>query len=180
VRRVASHPQPLAQCRHWLERNLSGVERVETASTAVAARLAQQDGDVAAIASAIAGEAYGLETVEAAIEDRRDNTTRFLVIGGEPPGSTGADLTLALFTLRKDEAGGLFRLLAPFAEAGVNLTSIQIRPIPGKPWEYLFFVELEGHRCEERVERALAAAASSANSHRVLGSFPRTPSGGAA
>jgi len=173
VERVASHPQPLAQCRGWLDRHLQGVPRVETASTAAAARLAAEDGSIAAIGSAIAAEVYGLTVVEASIEDRRDNTTRFLVIGRDAPAPTGEDLTMAVFTLRKDEAGGLHRLLEPLAAEGINLTSIQIRPMKGKPWEYLFFVDLEGHAREERVARALTAAAGAANSYRVLGSFPR-------
>ena len=173
VKRVASYPQPFAQCRGWLERTLPGVERVVTASTAAAARLATDDPAVAAIGSAAAAEAYGLEIAAAGIEDRRDNTTRFLVLGREPAPPSGCDLTSAVFTVGKHEAGALHRLLEPFAAEGVNLTAIQSRPIKGKPWEYLFFVDLEGHASEERVARALAEAARRAHSHRVLGSFPR-------
>jgi len=173
VRRIASHPQPLAQCRRWLDRELPGAERIEVASTALAARLAAQDDSVAAIASAIAAEEYGLRTIEAAIEDRRDNTTRFLVLGRDAPSPGGNDLTSAVFTLRRDESGALWRLLEPFARCGVNLTSIQIRPIEGKPWEYHFFLDVEGHPGEPRVREALQAAAALANSARVLGSFPR-------
>jgi chorismate mutase/prephenate dehydratase len=173
VRRVASHPQPLAQCRRWLDRHLPGVERVETPSTAAAARLAAEDGDVAAIASEMAGVVCGLRTIEASIEDRRDNTTRFLVLGKESPSASGRDLTSVVFTIRKDEAGALQRLLEPFAGGGINLTSIQQRPMRGKPWEYLFFVDLEGHPSNSRVAEALEAAAGRAHSHRVLGSFPR-------
>jgi chorismate mutase/prephenate dehydratase len=173
VRRVASHPQPLAQCRQWLERHLPGVERVETPSTAAAAREAAEDGRVAAIASAMAGAVWGLTTIEASIEDRSDNTTRFLVLGQESPAPTGNDLTSVVFTIRKDEAGALQRLLEPFARRGINLTSIQQRPLRGKPWEYLFFVDLEGHRNAPDVSEALEAAARRAHSHRILGSFPR-------
>ena len=173
VKRVASIPQALAQCRIWLERNLPGVERIESASTAAAARLAASDAGVAAIASAAAGAAYGLATVEAAIEDRRDNTTRFLLLGRQPPPPSGSDLTSAVFTVRKAQAGALHRLLEPFARRGVNLTSIQSRPMPGKPFEYLFYLDLEGHRDDPRVAGALAEAAAQAHSHRVLGSFPR-------
>ena len=128
---------------------------------------------MAAIASAIAVEAYGLRTIAPSIEDRRDNTTRFLVIGRDAPSPGGNDLTSAVFTLRRDESGALWRLLEPFARCGVNLTSIQIRPIEGKPWEYHFFLDAEGHRSEPRVREALDAAAAAANSARVLGSFPR-------
>jgi chorismate mutase/prephenate dehydratase len=177
VRRVATHPQPLAQCRRWLDEHLPGVERIETASTAVAARLAAEDGDVAAIGSAIAGEAHSLQTIESAIEDRRDNTTRFLLIGRQEPEATGNDLTSVLFTIRKDEAGALYRLIEPMALLGVNLTALQLRPISGKPWEYYFFIDLEGHRDDAKVAEALAGAAKVAHSHRILGSFPRATGG---
>jgi chorismate mutase/prephenate dehydratase len=173
VRRVVSHPQPLAQCRRWLDAEMPDAERVEVASTAVAAGLAAGDDSIAAIASAIAGEANGLRTVAASIEDHRDNTTRFLVIGRDAPSPGGNDLTSAVFTLRRDESGALWRMLEPFARCRVNLTSIQIRPIEGKPWEYHFFLDVEGHRGEPRVREALDAAASMAISARVLGSFPR-------
>jgi len=173
VRRVASNARPLAQCRRWLDRNLPGLGRLGTVSTTAAAQLAVKDGSVAAICSEGAVESNGLKTIEASIEDRRDNTTRFLVIGKQTPEPTGNDLTSAVFTIRKDEPGGLHRLLQPFADEGINLTSIQLRPIRGKPWEYLFFLDLEGHRQEPRVERALSFVANIAHSHRVLGSFPR-------
>jgi chorismate mutase/prephenate dehydratase len=173
VSRVASHPQPLAQCRLWLDQHLPAAERVETTSTAVAVRLAAEDTDVAAIGSAIAGEAHGLETIESAIEDRRDNTTRFLVIGRQQPEPTESDFTSVLFTIRKDAAGGLYRLIEPMARHGVNLTAIQLRPIAGKPWEYYFFIDLEGHRDDPEIAAALAAAAEVAHSYRVLGSCPR-------
>jgi chorismate mutase / prephenate dehydratase len=177
VVRVASHPQPLAQCRRWLERQLPRAEVVETASTAVAAQRAKEDPGTAAIGSVAAADVYGLVPVAQGIEDRRDNTTRFLVIGRDWPGPSGNDLTSAVFTIRKDRPGGLHKLLAPFAESGVNLTSIHLRPIPGKPWEYLFFVDLEGHRSESRVQTALEAAGAIASSSRVVGSFPRASAG---
>jgi chorismate mutase/prephenate dehydratase len=173
VKRVVSHPQPLAQSREWLDRHLPGVERIEAASTAAAAELAAKDANLAAVGSRIAARVYGLATVEEAIEDRRDNTTRFLLIGTQPPAPTGNDLTSAVFTIRKDESGGLHRLLEPFARCGVNLTSLQLRPMKGKPWEYLFFLDLEGHRSDAAVTQALEAAAAVANSYRWLGSFPR-------
>lgn len=173
VRRVASIGQVLAQCRVWLERNLPGVERVETGSSAAAARLAAEDPSVAAIGSALAATVYGLTTIEAGIEDRRDNTTRFLLLGREAPARSGRDLTSVVFTVSKAQSGALHRLLDPFARCGVNLTSIQSRPMPGKPFEYLFFLDMEGHRDDPSVARALEEAAATAYSHRVIGSFPR-------
>jgi chorismate mutase/prephenate dehydratase len=173
VRRVLSHPQPLAQCRRWLDQQLPGVERVEMASTAAAAQRAAGDPACAAIGSLLSAEVYDLAVIASAIEDRRDNSTRFLVIGGDPPPPSGRDLTSVVFTTRRDEAGALFRLLEPFSREGVNLTSIQLRPIKGKPWEYLFFLDCEGHRSEAPVHRALESAGRVAHSTRVLGSFPR-------
>jgi chorismate mutase/prephenate dehydratase len=173
VRRVASIGQVLAQCRGWLERRLPGVERVETASSAAAAELARADASVAAIGSSLAAAMNGLATIEAGIEDRRDNTTRFLLLGRVAPPPSGRDLTSAVFTVRKAQSGALHQLLEPFARHGVNLTSIQSRPMPGKPFEYLFFLDMEGHRSDPAVARALADASAVAYSHRVLGSFPR-------
>jgi len=173
VSRVASHPQPLAQSRQWLDENLPGVERIETASTAAAIDLAASDESVAAIGSSIAGGLRGLVAIETAIEDRLENTTRFVLIGRQLPEPSGDDLTTVLFTIRKDESGGLYRLIEPMAQRGVNLTSIHLRPIAGKPWEYYFFIDIEGHRDDPQVAAALAAAAEVAHTCRVLGSFPR-------
>lgn len=173
VERVASIPQALAQCRHWIEAHLPHADRVETASTAAAARLAADDPGVAAIGSDLAARTWGLATIETSVEDRRDNTTRFVVLGGEKAAPGDNDLTSALFTVRRDEAGALHRLLAPFSAHGVNLTSIQSRPLKGKPWEYVFFLDIEGHRDEVRVAQALTEAAGVATAYRVLGSFPR-------
>jgi chorismate mutase/prephenate dehydratase len=177
VRRVASHPQPLAQCRSWLDRHLPGVERVELTSTAAAAQLARREPEVAAIGSRVLAEVAELEILESGIEDRADNTTRFLVIGGERPEPSGDDLTLVVYTVTKAEPGALHRLLEPFARYRVNLTSIQSRPIPGKPWEYHFFAEIEGHARDELVAKALDEAESVAHSVRILGSFPRARGG---
>ncbi|MDJ0864501.1 MAG: prephenate dehydratase [Myxococcota bacterium] len=172
VRRVASHPQALAQCRGWLSTHLPGVERVEMASTAGAARLAAEDDAVAAIGSAIAAETYGLARAAAAIEDRRGNTTRFLLIGSVEPAPSGRDRTCAVFTLQS-RPGALHQLIEPFARHGVNLTAIESRPIPGKHWQYHFYLDMHGHRSDDDVAKALDAAAQNASSHRVLGSFPR-------
>jgi chorismate mutase/prephenate dehydratase len=173
VRRVVSHSQPLAQCRGWLDRHLPGIERVALASTAMAAREAESDAATAAIGSALLGELGSLKTCASAIEDRRDNTTRFLVIGGAAPEPSAEDVTSVIFTVRKAQAGALHALLEPFSEHGVNLLSIQSRPLRGAPWEYLFFIDLEGHQSEAGVARALRQAGEVASSTHVLGSFPR-------
>src|SRR5262249_59375406 len=124
---------------------------VEMASTAAAARLAAEDDAVAAIASAAAEEAYGLRAIARSIEDRRDNTTRFLVIGREAPTPGGNDLCSAVFTLRRDESGALWRLLEPFARCSVNLTSIQIRPIDSTPLANHVYLEVTEHTAEPRM-----------------------------
>jgi chorismate mutase / prephenate dehydratase len=173
VRRVASHPQPLAQCRAWLDQKLPSAERLEVASTVAAAELAAREDDVAAVGSRLAAELLGLRVAAAGIQDRRDNSTRFLVVGGRAPGPSGCDLTSVVFTVRKAEAGALHRLLEPFARHGVNLTSIQARPRKGTPWEYVFFLDLEGHQSDPAVAAALADAQRASHSARVLGSFPR-------
>lgn len=174
VCRVASHPQALAQCRGWLDGHLPGVERIEVASTAAAARRAAEERGTAAIASPVAATTWNLRILVSGIEDRRDNLTRFLVVGSDPPPASGEDLTMAVFTVRKDQAGALHRLLEPFARHRVNLQGIHARPLRGQPFEYVFFVDLEGHRSEDRVRKALEEAADRALSARVLGSFPRS------
>jgi len=183
VQRVASHPQPLAQCRNWLARHLPGRALIETASTAAAADLARRDGAVAAIGAALLAESADggagesgprdLRVLARRIEDRSDNTTRFLVLGGERPEASGADLTSVAYTVRRGEAGALHKLLEPFAKARVNLAAIHARPMRGRPWEYVFFLDLEGHHSEPRVQRACQEAAALSSSHRLLGSFPR-------
>ncbi len=173
VKLVASHPQPLAQCQHWLERHLPSIDTQDTTSTGAAAQMAVDDESVAAIGSEVAAEAYGLEFVARDIQDHQGNTTRFLVIGRTTPKASGNDLTSAAFTVGRDQSGALYQLLAPFAKHGVNLTAVQSRPMKGKPWEYIFFVDMEGHESDPAVGRALDEAAAYAHSHKVLGSYPR-------
>jgi chorismate mutase/prephenate dehydratase len=175
IRKIASHPQALGQCRDWLQRNFPGVETVETASTAAAARLAADDSEVAALGSIVSAESYGLRVLERGVEDQSGNTTRFVIVGREAPEPSGDDLTSVVFTARKDQSGALYRLLDPFARVGVNLSAIQSRPIKGKAWEYLFFIDLEGHVSDGVVADALEKAAEIAQSHKVLGSYPRAP-----
>jgi chorismate mutase/prephenate dehydratase len=176
IERLASHPQPLGQCRLWIQRNLPHAVITETASTAAAAKLASEDSTVAAVGSEVAAEVYGLHVIEREIEDSPGNTTRFLVIGRESPARSGDDVTSAVFTVRKDLSGALYRLLEPFARYGVNLNSIQSRPMKGKSWEYLFFVDMQGHVDDENVGKALREASGIAHSHKILGSYPRAAS----
>jgi len=173
VRTVASIPQALAQCGTFLFEKLPDVEIRDSTSTAAAAQLAAADGSVGAIGSSLAAVTYELEIVARDIEDHRGNTTRFVVVGKETPQPSGNDLTSAAFTVRRDQSGALYQLLEPFARHGVNLTAVQSRPMKGKPWEYVFFIDMEGHESEDDVGKALDEAAAYAHSYKILGSFPR-------
>lgn len=174
VKTVYSHPQSLAQCRRWLDSRLPGVPRETMASNGAAAKRVAETGEGAAIASAAAGELYGLNVLASNIEDDPNNTTRFLVIGRQNPEPTGADRTsLVVSAPSGGEAGALFRLLEPFAKAGINLSKIESRPSRRGLWDYNFFLDLEGHRAEPHVAEALDAVRGRAAFFRVLGSYPR-------
>lgn len=171
LRRVYSHPQALAQCERFL-RSLKGVEIIATYDTAGSAKLIADERlkDAAAIASARAGEIFGLTALASSIQDFDDNITRFLVIGRERFGTAVPDKTSIVFTL-PNEAGSLFKALSVFALRGVDLTKLESRPIPGRPWEYLFYVDLAAANSEVACERALAHLGEFARSLRVLGSY---------
>ncbi len=172
VKCVVSHPQALGQCRRWLADHLHDVAQRACASTALAAQSAAEDESLAAVGSAVAGEIYGLLPIATGIEDQAGNQTRFLVIGGEPPPPSGDDLTLAIYATRA-QSGSLYRLLEPFAKAGVNLSAIQSRPMPGRAWEYLFYLDIDGHPGDPKVAGVLAESGRIAQWFRVLGAFPR-------
>jgi len=171
VKRVLSHPQALAQCRGWLATHLADVPTEEVASTAAAAELAGADVALAAIASALAGELYGVPVLRARIEDNPHNSTRFLVIGRRPGGPTGRDKTSILFAMR-NEPGSLYRILEPLARAKLNLTKIESRPAKHGPWEYVIFVDLEGHRDTPEVAPVLAEIGERTLYLKILGSYP--------
>ncbi len=172
VREVYSKPQALSQCRGWLSRHLPTARTVEMASTAAAAKLAADKQGAAAIASRQAGIEYGLQVIDANIEDSRHNVTRFAVIGDETPQRTGRDKTALMFELAHSP-GALADATAIFKKNQLNLTWIESFPMPDTPNEYLFFVELEGHRGEAKVKRALAALARRTERLEVLGSYAR-------
>ena len=172
VKRIFSHPQGLAQCRRWIATHYPKATLHETPSTARAARDAAKDDDAAAIASALAADVYGLAILAENIQDLSFNATRFVVIGpddSERP--SGDDKTSAVFSIR-DEVGVLHRMLEPFADNRINLTRIESRPLKGKPWEYVFFLDFLGHRKERRVNRALAELDRLCQMLKVLGSYP--------
>ncbi len=171
VKKVLSHPQGIAQCRSWLATNLPDAPAEEVTSTAAAAEIAAGDGTVAAIASELAGRLYGVPVLRARIEDQQGNSTRFLVIGRRPVEPTGRDKTSILFAMR-NEPGSLYRILEPMARLGINLTKIESRPAPRRPWEYVMFVDFEGHRDVGPAATALAEIGERALFVKVLGSYP--------
>jgi chorismate mutase / prephenate dehydratase len=174
VRRVCSHQQSLAQCRQWLDEHLPEVERVPVSSNAEAARRARDEQGTAAIAPQAAAEVYGLNVLVAQIEDRADNTTRFLVVGNKTFRASGEDkTTLLVSTGRTGASGALFQLLEPLARAGVNMTRIESRPSQRRKWDYVFFIDVEGHCEDEKVAQALEELKGRASLFRVLGSYPR-------
>ena len=172
VQTVYSHQQSLAQCRGWLDRNLPQVKRISVGSNAEAAKMAAADPRSAAIASEAAAEIYELGVLSHSIEDEPGNTTRFLVIGKQEVAPCGEDKTSLLLATR-NIAGGLHRLLAPLAEHGVSMTRIESRPSRRGKWEYVFFVDIDGHKDDADVAQALENLKSEAQVCKILGSYPK-------
>jgi len=173
IRRVLSHPQALAQCAGFL-RTLKDVEAIATYDTAGSAKMVRDEGrrDTAAIASDRAGRLFGLEAIRTSVEDFKDNITRFLAIGRERVPLRTPDKTSVVFTL-KSEPGALFKALSVFALRGIDLTKLESRPVPGRPWEYRFYVDVAAAREDLACARAIVHLAEFADSLRTLGSYPR-------
>ena len=172
--RVCSHQQSLAQCRSWLAEHLPEVERIGVASNAEAARRARDEVGTAAIAGETAAEVYDLTLLATDIEDRPDNTTRFLVLGRKLFEPSGEDRTTLLVSVsRAQSPGALFRLLEPLARHRVSMTRIESRPSRRRKWDYVFFIDLEGHCADKPVAQALSALKRRASLFRILGSYPR-------
>lgn len=172
IRRVYSHAQSLAQCHEWLNDNLPvEVERVSVSSNAEAARLASLDAHCAAIAGDAAAERFGLHKLAENIEDEPNNTTRFLVLGYHDTTASGRDKT-SLVMSAQNKPGAVHQLLSPLAENGVSMTKFESRPSRTGLWEYLFFVDIEGHTSEARVQNTLEALRERAAFVKVLGAYP--------
>ena len=173
IRRVTSHPQPLGQCKNWLRQQLPQAEIVVAPSTTAAAQEALNDPHTAAVGSRLASE-LGLLVVREQIQDHEGNATRFVVVGKQLTVSTGHDKTTLVFST-PHERGALRRVLEVFDEEGLNLTRIESRPLRGQLWQYAFFTDLEGHRNDPAVARALERLRQAGAMVRVLGSYPRAP-----
>lgn len=171
AKRLYSHAQSIAQCHEWLNRNLAALPRVPVASNAEAARLAAEDPESCAIAGEAAAELYGLNKLASNIEDDPNNSTRFLVIARHEAGPSGKDKT-SLVCSAPNRPGAMHALLEPLAAHGVDMTKLQSRPARGGLWEYVFYVDIEGHQSDAAVAAALKELGDRAAFVKVLGSYP--------
>lgn len=173
IKTIYAHQQSLAQCRGWLDANLPQAERVAVGSNAEAAKIvSESDGIGAAIASEAAAELYNLRLTVPNIEDEPDNTTRFLIIGTQDVSASGQDKTTVMLSV-KNQPGALFKLLTPISEKGISLTRIESRPSRRGNWEYVFFLDLEGHMDDDNVKEALTKVESQSSLFKVLGAYPK-------
>ncbi|GAB2518329.1 prephenate dehydratase [Microbulbifer agarilyticus] len=172
ITRIYSHAQSLAQCRKWLDSYYPNVERVAVASNAEAAKRVKGEWNAAAIAGDMAADMYGLKILNEKIEDRPDNSTRFLIIGSQEVPSSGDDKTSLMVSMR-NEPGALHDLLVPFQNHNIDLTRVETRPSQSSNWTYVFFIDFVGHRDSENVATALKDVGACASDMKVLGSYPR-------
>ncbi len=172
IKRIYSIPQVFGQCRLWLESNMPQAELKEVSSTARGAEIASKENGAAAIGSIMAAREYGLKVLAKSIEDISHNTTRFLVVGRTMPKVTKGDKTSLMISV-KDKIGALHDMLTPFKKNGINLTKIESRPSKKRPWEYYFFVDLEGHYEDPKVKKALRDLKKECAYVKILGSYPK-------
>lgn len=171
IKKIYSNPHAAAQCKKWLLTNLAGIQILEATSTAKAAEIASKDAETAAIASELAAKIYDLNFVERNIGDSKFNVTRFLVISKEIAQKTGNDKTSIMFSI-KDKPGALYNILYPFKKAKINLTKIESRPSRRKAWEYIFFVDMEGHIDDKKLKKAINTVKENCLYLKILGSYP--------
>jgi len=172
IKKVYSHQQSLAQCRKWLDSNLPDVELIDVSSNAVAAAMAAKEKNTAAIAGEMAAEIYKLTMLVANVEDEPDNTTRFLIIGQRETPISGEDKTSLLISTA-NRSGALLGILEPFAKNNISMTRIESRPSRSGTWDYVFFVDIDGHKSDNDVKLALKELDKAATMVNVLGSFPK-------
>ena len=173
IKVILSHPQALAQCRQYIRRNYPRVEVRTTGSTSHAAKLAQEFPEMAAIAGAGAAVKYGLAVLARDIQDAAENVTRFAVAGKQISSASGKDKTSLVIQLEKDRPGALYEILSEFAIQGINLSRIESRPSRRGLGDYYFFIDLEGHIQDQRVNEAIKGIEKKASMIKVLGSYPR-------
>ena len=172
VSRIYSHPQSFAQCRKWLDAHFPHAERVPVASNAEAAKLVKTEWHSAAIAGDMAGKLYGLERIAEKIEDRPDNSTRFLIIGSQDVPLSGDDKTSLVVAMR-NQPGALHDLLEPFHRHQIDMTRLETRPARSGVWNYVFFIDFKGHHAEPQVAAMLEEVRLRAADLKVLGSYPQ-------
>ncbi|MCW8909530.1 MAG: ACT domain-containing protein, partial [Gammaproteobacteria bacterium] len=172
IKKVFSHQQTLAQCRRWLDKNLPSVEQYAVRSNAEAVRLSKKEKATAAIAGKLAAEIYEVPVLKSEIEDEPDNTTRFIVIGKNAVPPSGEDRT-SLLVATHDKPGALHRLLKPLASRGIGMSKIESRPSRRGVWEYVFFIDIEGHKDDKNIAEALNEIEHESAMVRILGSYPR-------
>jgi chorismate mutase / prephenate dehydratase len=172
IQRIYAHQQSLAQCQKWLALHQAQTEKVPVSSNGLAAQLAQEEEDAAAIAGDSAGILYGLQKIASHLEDEPQNQTRFLIMGKNSTLPSGKDKTTLLIKT-PHTPGTLLKLLKPFAEHQINITWLESRPCPQQSWSYLFFLDIEGHQEDEEVKKALQTLAAQSVILTILGSYPR-------
>ena len=172
IKKIYSHQQSFAQCRNWLDQHYPTLERIPVSSNAEAARLASEDADAAAICGIQAVDIFGLRVCHRNIEDLANNTTRFMVIGEMEVAPSGMDKTSILLSAH-NHPGALLELLQPLAEHGISMNKIESRPSPDRMWEYVFFIDIDGHQQDEKVVPALQQLREKAALFKILGSYPR-------
>lgn len=172
IGQIYSHQQSLAQCRHWLDQNFPKIERVPVSSNAEAARIASQNPTAAAICGLPAVELFKLQICYENIEDLSDNSTRFVIIGKQDVEPSGDDKTSLLIST-KNRPGALLNLLQPLADNGISMNKIESRPAPERKWEYVFFIDVDGHQKSDNVRKALRELKKQAALFKILGSYPK-------
>jgi len=172
ITEVFSHQQSLAQCRQWLDVNLPHAKRTAVASNAEAAKMAAANPEKAAIAGKVAAQLYQLPILGKSIEDQPNNTTRFIIIGQQQPAPTGRDKT-SLVVSTGNQSGALHKILAPFAQYTISMTHIESRPSRQGLWDYVFFIDIDGHKEDENVAKALETLKTNVTMLKILGSYPK-------
>jgi chorismate mutase/prephenate dehydratase len=168
---IYSHAQSLGQCHEWLTQNLRSVPTIRTTSNGEAARMASENPDAAAIAGELAAERYGLNIVASDIEDEANNTTRFLVLSRDDTAPSGRDKTSLVLSAR-NRPGALLELLAPLAQHRIGLSKLESRPARNGAWEYVFYVDIDGHYADPSIQSALAEVEQHCSFMKILGAYP--------